>query len=117
MLQADQLFSRFAQAYEARRETDLSLVEYLEGCRTEPLMYASAAERILAAIGEPELVDTAKDPRLGRICMNRTVRLYPCFSEFYGMEETVERIVSCFRHGARGLEERNQILSLLGPVG
>jgi serine protein kinase len=117
MLQTDQLFRRFTQAYEARRETDLSLVDYLEGCGAEPLMYASAAERILAAIGEPELVDTAKNPRLGRIFMNRTVRLYPAFSEFYGMEETVERIVSFFRHAAQGLEERKQILYLLGPVG
>jgi serine protein kinase len=117
MLQTDQLFRRFTQAYEARRETDLSLVDYLEGCRAEPLMYASAAERILAAIGEPELVDTATNPRLGRIFMNRTVRLYPAFSEFYGMEETVERIVSFFRHAAQGLEERKQILYLLGPVG
>jgi serine protein kinase len=80
-------------------------------------MYASAAERILAAIGEPELVDTSKDPRLGRIFMNRTIRAYPAFSEFYGMEETVERIVSFFRHAAQGLEERKQILYLLGPVG
>jgi serine protein kinase len=117
MVQADHLFRSFTQAYDARRETELSLVEYLEGCRTEPLMYAGAAERILAAIGEPELVDTAKDPRLGRIFMNRTIRLYPAFSEFYGMEETVERIVSFFRHAAQGLEERKQILYLLGPVG
>src|SRR5919112_563493 len=117
MLQADQLFRSFAQAYEARRETELSLVEYLEGCRADPLMYASAAERILAAIGEPELVDTAKDPRLGRIFMNRTIRVYPAFSEFYGMEETIEMIVSFFRHAAQGLEERKQILYLLGPVG
>jgi serine protein kinase len=117
MLQADQLFTSFTRAYEARRETELSLLEYLEGCRTDPLMYASAAERILAAIGEPELVDTSKDPRLGRIFMNRTIRAYPAFSEFYGMEETVERIVSFFRHAAQGLEERKQILYLLGPVG
>jgi serine protein kinase len=117
MLQADQLFTSFTRAYEARRETELSLLEYLEGCRTDLLMYASAAERILAAIGEPELVDTAKDPRLGRIFMNRTIRAYPAFSEFYGMEETVERIVSFFRHAAQGLEERKQILYLLGPVG
>ncbi|MCZ8147757.1 MAG: hypothetical protein O9325_07915 [Roseomonas sp.] len=25
-------------------------------------------------MGEPELVDTAKDPRLGRIFLNRTIR-------------------------------------------
>jgi serine protein kinase len=33
------------------------------------------------------------------------------------MEETIERIVAFFRHAAQGLEERKQILYLLGPVG
>ncbi|HEX2134862.1 MAG TPA: PrkA family serine protein kinase [Microvirga sp.] len=117
MIQTDQLFTSFSRSYDSRRETELSLLEYLEGCRTDPLMYAGPAERILAAIGEPELVDTSKDARLGRIFMNRTIRVYPVFSEFYGMEETVERIVSFFRHAAQGLEERKQILYLLGPVG
>src|SRR6516165_2368993 len=81
------------------------------------MRYANAAERLLAAIGEPQIVDTAKDARLGRIFLNRTIRSYPAFSNFYGMEETIERIVSFFRHGAQGLEERKQILYLLGPVG
>ena len=49
--------------------------------------------------------------------MNRTIRIYPAFSDFYGMEETIERIVGFFRHAAQGLEERKQILYLLGPVG
>jgi serine protein kinase len=49
--------------------------------------------------------------------MNRTIRLYPAFAEFFGMEDTIERIVSFFRHAAQGLEERKQILYLLGPVG
>ena len=49
--------------------------------------------------------------------MNRTIRVYPAFAEFYGMEETIERIVGFFRHAAQGLEERKQILYLLGPVG
>ncbi len=113
----DDLFSSFTRSYDARRAADMSLSDYLQGCRSDPMMYASAPERILAAIGAPEMVDTAKDPRLGRIFMNRTIRLYPAFSEFYGMEETIERIVSFFRHAAQGLEERKQILYLLGPVG
>jgi serine protein kinase len=33
------------------------------------------------------------------------------------MEETIERIVGFFKHAAQGLEERKQILYLLGPVG
>src|ERR687894_508915 len=117
MLHSDDLFSSFLKTYETRREAEMSLADYLEGCRNDPMMYASAPERILAAIGEPQLVDTSKDARLGRIFMNRTIRAYPAFSEFYGMEETIEMIVSFFRHAAQGLEERKQILYLLGPVG
>jgi PrkA AAA domain len=43
------------------------MAEYLESCRSDPKRYANAAERLLAAIGEPQMIDTAKDPRLGRI--------------------------------------------------
>src|SRR3954451_20141077 len=117
MFPTNDLFTSFARSYDARRETEMSLSEYLEGCRDDPMMVAGAPERILAAIGEPQLLDTARDARLGRIFMNRTIRFYPAFSEFYGMEETIERIVSFFRHAAQGLEERKQILYLLGPVG
>ena len=113
----DFLFNAFARSFEARGETDMSISEYLELCRSDPMAYANAAERLLAAIGEPQMIDTAKDARLGRIFLNRTIRTYPAFSKFYGMEETVERIVGFFRHAAQGLEERKQILYLLGPVG
>src|SRR5207248_1472574 len=111
------LFNAFARSFEARSETDMSMAEYLESCRGYPMRYANAAERLLAAIGEPQMMDTAKDPRLGRIFLNRTMRAYPAFAGFYGMEETIERIVGFFRHAAQGLEERKQILYLLGPVG
>lgn len=114
---SEKLFSAFASAFEARRNAEMPLKDYLEACAGDPLLYANAAERLLAAIGEAEMVDTAKDPRLGRVFMNRTIRLYPAFSGFYGMEETIEQIVSFFRHAAQGLEERKQILYLLGPVG
>jgi serine protein kinase len=33
------------------------------------------------------------------------------------MEEVIEQVVSYFRHAAQGLEEKKQILYLLGPVG
>src|SRR5690606_36167540 len=63
------------------------------------------------------LTNTATDPHLGRVFMNRTIKIYPAFADFYGLEETIERIVGYFRHAAQGLEERKQILYLLGPVG
>src|ERR1700754_4767500 len=113
----DSLFNAFARSFEARSQSDMSMADYLESCRSDPLKYANAAERLLAAIGEPQMIDTAKDPRLGRIFLNRTIRTYPAFASFYGMEETIERIVGFFRHAAQGLEERKQILYLLGPVG
>src|ERR1700760_3268888 len=114
---SEKLFSVFASAFEAQRNAEMPLKDYLEACAKDPLLYANAAERLLAAIGEPEMVDTSKDPRLGRIFMNRTIRVYPAFNEFYGMEETIERIVGFLRHAAQGLEERKQIMYLLGPVG
>ncbi len=113
----DVLRSRFASHFEQRRDAELTLEAYLQQCRGNPRMYSSAAERLLAAIGEAEIVDTSADPRLGRIFANRTIRRYPAFSEFHGMEETIERIVGYLRHAAQGLEERKQILYLLGPVG
>ena len=114
---ADDLFAAYAKTFEAYREAEMTLPEYLEACRDHPMMYATATERLLSAIGEPQMVDTAKDARLGRIFMNRTIRVYPAFSEFFGMEETIERIVGFLRHAAQGLEERKQIMYLLGPVG
>jgi serine protein kinase len=113
----EDFFAAFTQTFELRRETEMSVSDFLDGCRSDPMRYANAAERILAAIGDAQIVDTAKDPRLGRVFMNRTIRVYPAFAEFFGMEETIERIVAFFRHAAQGLEERKQILYLLGPVG
>src|ERR1700752_1444002 len=113
----DGIFGLYSRLYENRRDVELSLEEYLGKCSDDASYYASAAERLLRAIGEPVMVDTSQDPRLGRIFMNRTIKVYPAFEDFYGMEETIERIVGFFRHAAQGLEERKQVLYLLGPVG
>ena len=51
----------FLTRYEQTREEELSLEAYLELCKKNPLVYATAAERILAAIGEPEVFDTHHD--------------------------------------------------------
>ncbi len=117
MAPLDDVFTLATTMRDERRETEMSLAEYLELCSSDPSCYATAAERMLKAIGEPETIDTSKDARMARVFMNRTIRVYPAFSDFHGMEETVERIVGFFRHAAQGLEERKQILYLLGPVG
>jgi len=111
------LFGLFSRLYESQREVEMSLEGYLKGCADDPAMLAGPAERMLIAIGEPQMVDTSLDSRIGRIFMNRTIKVYPAFADFFGMEETIERIVGFFRHAAQGLEERKQVLYLLGPVG
>ena len=111
------IFNQYLSRYAKTAEEELSLQEYLDLCKTDPSVYASPAERMLAAIGEPTLIDTRDDPRLSRIFSNKRIKIYPAFKEFYGMEDTIESIVSFFRHAAQGLEERKQILYLLGPVG
>jgi serine protein kinase len=111
------VFSLFSEIYDREKRDHLSLEDYLRGCRDDPGMYASAAERMVAAIGDPTFVDTSADQRLGRIFMNRTIKVYPTMSGFFGMEDTIQRVVSYFQHAAQGLEERKQILYLLGPVG
>ena len=111
------IFDHYSNRYERTREEEYSLQEYLELCKRDRLAYASAAERMLEAIGEPELIDTRHEPRLSRIFANKVVKIYPAFRDFYGAEEAIEQVVSYFRHAAQGLEERKQILYLLGPVG
>ncbi|MGK0443964.1 MAG: serine protein kinase [Bermanella sp.] len=111
------IFNHYQDRYKTTQQEVMTLQEYLQLCKDDPSVYASAAERMLMAIGEPELIDTANDSRLSRIFSNKVIKRYPAFSEFYGMEEAVEQIVSYFRHAAQGLEERKQILYLLGPVG
>ncbi len=111
------IFSHYASRYDRTREEEFTIQEYLDICKREPQAYASAAERMLMAIGEPEVIDTRHDTRLSRIFSNKMIRVYPAFREFYGMEEVIEQVVAYFRHAAQGLEEKKQILYLLGPVG
>jgi serine protein kinase len=111
------IFTEYQERFDSLQVEEYSLKEYLELCKDDPSAYASAAERMLLGIGEQKLVDTSKDPRLSRIFSNKVIKRYEVFEEFYGMEECIENIVSFFRHAAQGLEERKQILYLLGPVG
>ncbi|TIC83063.1 PrkA family serine protein kinase [Crenobacter intestini] len=111
------IFSHYAARYDRTREEEYTIQEYLELCRRDKTAYATAAERMLMAIGEPELIDTRSDSRLSRIFSNKMIKVYPAFRDFYGTEEVIEQVVAYFRHAAQGLEEKKQILYLLGPVG
>src|SRR6187455_1157545 len=99
------VISNFAARFERSREEELSIEDYLAECKRNPLAYATAAERMLKAIGEPLMVDTRNDTRMSRLFANKVIKIYPAFAEFYGMEDAIEQVVSYFRHAAEGLEE------------
>lgn len=77
------LQDKFKQRFENATSEPMSLTDYLELCKTDSTVYSTAPERMLRAIGEPEVVDTAKDPRLSRIFQNKKIRVYPAFKEFF----------------------------------
>jgi len=113
----NQLFGQFTSAYERERREVLTLESFLARAKTDKGCYATFPERMIKAIGEPEFVDTSKDQRLSRIFQNRTIKVYPAFRDFFGIEDVIERIVGYFVHAAQGLEEKKQVVYLLGPVG
>jgi len=95
----------------------MSFDKYLDLCKSDKMAYATSAERMVAAIGTPKVVDTSEDARLSRIHSNKKVRIYEAFQDFYGAEDAIERLAAYFRHASAGLEESKQILYLKGPVG
>ena len=57
------IFDHYRQRYEAAKDEEFTLQEFLTICRQDRSAYANAAERLLMAIGEPNMVDTALEPR------------------------------------------------------
>ncbi len=118
MSKKSRIFDRKKERYDGRKAEEMDIYDFLDACKKDPSMYATASERMLTAIGDPVIDDTRKDDRKSRIFTNRKIKTYPdAFSDFYGMEDTIEQIVSFFKHAAQGLEEAKQVLYLLGPVG
>jgi len=107
----------YTRRFAENKEEEMSLNEYLELCKKDPSAYANPAQRLLMAIGEPNMLDTRHDPVLSRIFSNKIIPRYEVFQDFYGMEEPIEQIVGFLKHAAQGLEETKQVLYLLGPVG
>ena len=111
------LFSDYRESFVRGQDEEMGLDDFLKYCKNDRMAYASAHECVLEAIGKPRLVNTAEDPRLSRIFQNRSIQLWDTFTEFHGMEETLMSLYAYFLHAAQGLEERKQVLYLLGPVG
>jgi len=112
-----ELFSEFRESFVRAQDEEMGLEEFLQYCKSDRMAYATAHDCILEAIGKPTLLNTAEDPRLSRIFQNRIIQTWDTFLEFHGMEDTLMSLYAYFLHAAQGLEERKQVLYLLGPVG
>src|SRR5580698_11605516 len=77
------VFDIFTRDYARERFETMSLRDWLLAARDDKMLYATPAERMVDAIGEPELVDTAQDTRLARLFFNRTIKTYRAFEGFY----------------------------------
>jgi serine protein kinase len=95
------VISHFAARFERTREEELSLEEYLAECKRSPLAYATAAERMLKAIGDPQTIDTRNEPALSRSSRTRSSRSYPAVRRVLRHGDSIEQVVSYFRHAAQ----------------
>ena len=103
--------------FQSKKKEVITLEEFLQKCKTDHSMYMNAAERLLHGIGDPVILDVDKDPKLKRRFSNEDVKVYPAFSNFYGLEKPIQDLVSVIKHSAQGLEESKQTIYLLGPPG
>lgn len=111
------LFDKYKKRYKEKKPEVMSLADYISLLEKDESVRRTPFERMLDAIGEPEVIDTAKSSRLSKVLGNRLIRRYEPFKDFFGMEDVIERVVAYFKYAAQGLEESRQILYLLGPVG
>ncbi len=97
-----------------------SFLDYLERVKANPEIAELAHARLYRMImrgGSGEILDT-DDERTRRLYSGRTLKTYPFFrEEFFGIDETIERIVRYFHAASLKGEESRQVLYLMGPVG
>ena len=102
------IFDHYRQRYEAAKDEEFTLQEFLTICRQDRSAYANAAERLLMAIGEPVMVDIYwLEPRLSCLFFKPGIARYPAFEEFYGMEDAIEQIAPT-KHTPLGWKRRNR---------
>lgn len=73
--------------------------------------------RAIIAAGTVIVDPRKEDPRLRRIHGDEPYTRYVLFSDFHGIDETLERIVNYYDAAARHAEESRQVLFLWGEAG
>lgn len=95
-------------------------LEYLDRVKENPEIVQLAHQRIYGLITSPgvQIVKTEENPRLRRIHGNELLKKYKFFEDdFFGIDQTIIKIVRYFHAAAMRGEESRQVLYLVGPVG
>ena len=130
MFPTNDLFTSFARSYDARRETEMSLARISRGL---PRRSDDVRERARADPGRDRRAarwsTRRKDARLGRIFMNRTIRVYPGLLRVLrhgGDDRADRRLLPPRRPGAGGAQadplparprRRRQVVARRAPQG
>ncbi len=101
------------------RQFSGTFLDYLELVKKDPSIVKLAHQHMYEVIMEKgaTILNTEEHPRLKRIYGNRIIKKYHFFEDFYGIDETIMKIVRYFHSAAMMGEESRQVLYLVGPVG
>lgn len=97
-----------------------TFLDYLEQVKENPGIVQLAHQRLYHLITDPGVssVKTEENPRLRRIHGNQVLKKYKFFEDdFFGIDQTITKIVRYFHAAAMHGEESRQVLYLVGPVG
>lgn len=95
-------------------------LEYLELVRENPGLACLAHKRIYDRVMSDGVSEVNFDhnPKLKRLYPGNTKKVHNFFAEdFYGMDDTLNKIVRYFHSASLKGEESRQVLYLVGPVG
>lgn len=105
-------FSRLKAKAKDQEAVTMSPTSWLDKAPTDPGVYASFADRLTKAIGEPDVIDPKDMSNQERIALgNQKTLRYTPFSKLYDKEGVISNIVTYIKNGGSGL------LVLRGPVG
>lgn len=113
------LFSQYKETHSTTTQK-IDFLEFLEKVKSNPELAQLAHKRVYNIITKQgySVLDTEQDIRLKRVFGNKKVKSYNFFSEqFFGIEDTLQKIIRYFHSASLKGEESRQVLFLVGPVG
>lgn len=103
-----------------RKKFKGTFLEYLELLKEDTSSYELAHERLYRLLTQPgvDYIKTEEDARLMRLYGKEVIKRYHFFKDdFFGIDQTIMKLVRYFCSAAMRGEESRQVLYLVGPVG